>query len=164
MRLQISGSIPTRFHDEIRQLIALGFRGTSDAGVEVHVRASGSGEYLGYTYWGVPTPSRVARTTRQLVTIRIPRDPTRRTYPHTWSYPGLKTAPKVTFASWQEELLHLSAHEANHVRQHRNGRSRSEIRCERWALKQLDRYRRENLSDLEIVELIAATVADILQG
>jgi hypothetical protein len=67
-----------------------------------------------------------------LVTLQVPLRLDRGdAYPRDIVYK--KTVP-VTVLSWQEEILHVAAHEARHVWQHVNQRPRSETDAERWAL------------------------------
>lgn len=67
-----------------------------------------------------------------LITLQVPVRPDRAgPYPRSIAYK--KTVP-VTVGSWQEELLHVAAHEACHVWQHVNHLPRSEVDAERWAI------------------------------
>lgn len=159
MRVKISKSIRKDLHDEVRTLIERGFQGiASGTAVEVHVKATPVRTFegtdgtvrryvdrnrrmSGTTYYGIPSIARTARTTRTLVTMHVPADPEVLSYPYVNKYPGLKTAPECTYADWREELLHLAAHEAWHVRQDRNGGRQSEVQAERRANKQLDGFR-----------------------
>lgn len=178
MRVTISSTIRKDLHPEIRRLVKVGFTGTNDSRVEVHVkgrrpwvrwlvtlpdgrkftysrkpladnvhagasierRETMDGRYSGRAYWGVPSIARVRPGTQYLVTMTIPADPTQASYPKT-SGSTYKRAPVFEYESWQEQFLHLVAHEANHIRQYRAGRPRSEVRCEQWAKRILDRYR-----------------------
>lgn len=141
MRLTISRNIPARFHDEIRKIVTSGFKGTNDSGVEIHVKAKrqGSTDFTGYAYRGVPGIANVAKTTRWLVTLTIPRELDAISYPRTWKYPGLKTAPEFHLCCWQSDLFHLASHEAGHVRQFQNRRSCSEIKAEKWAARCMEK-------------------------
>lgn len=146
MRVTIAPTIPEYYHGPLRALLALGFTGVADARIEVHVKARrGRAAFSGRAYQGVPDVARVAATTDRLVTLHIPPDPdVLDDYPHDWSYPGMKSAPTWTFATWQEEFLHLVVHEASHYRQaavrakRANGRAKqSEIWAERWTQRQM---------------------------
>lgn len=84
---------------------------------------------------------RLARGARFLVTLQIPvRLDRASAYPRSIVYK--KTVP-VSVASWQEELLHVAAHEARHVWQHLNHKPRSEVDAERWALAAVAEARAE---------------------
>lgn len=109
------------------------------ATLERHVQIQKA--FSGVAYWGIPSIANVSKGTRYLVTLTIPTDPTVIDYPLQWGYAQYKTAPEITLNSWQEHLVHLAAHEANHIRQYKNGRPHSEIQCERWALKVLEEWR-----------------------
>jgi hypothetical protein len=141
VRITVSRSIPDYFHDEIRTIVKAGFRGTKDSGVEVHVKAKRLGDHnlTGGAYEEVPCIAQVARTTRYLVTLSIPRDLEDIEYPRGWKYPGLKRAPEFHFCCWQADLFHLSSHEAAHVRQFRNDKPRSEVQAERWAARCMEK-------------------------
>lgn len=94
-------------------------------------------EWTARSYDGVPRIARVQDGIRYLVTFNIPADPRECRYPITHQDPRLKTSPVVTFGGWQENLLHIAAHEARHIHQFRHGRSRSELDAERWAARRL---------------------------
>ena len=136
MRVKMTNPV-RRHYDEhvVRSLLTLGFAGTGDAGVEVHITTTSDNQMRGHAYDGVPSIANVASTTRYLITIGIPRRPDETDYPFSWSYPDLKTAPNVMFTSWQHQFVHVVAHEAAHIRQYRMGMSRSEIKAEKWAQK-----------------------------
>lgn len=55
-----------------------------------------------------------------------------------WKY---KTAPKYSMETWQEAVVAVAAHEARHIYQYEKKKRHSEIDCERYALKTLERYR-----------------------
>lgn len=140
MRLTINRTIARDLHDEIRELIREGFRGVYDTGVEVHVKGSGENGFSGYAYDGIPSVAKVAKNSRELVTIRMPRDPRIHTgYPCTYK-PGYKYAPAVTFTSWQDRLVYIAAHEARHLHQYRHYKPRSEVACARHAKRVLERW------------------------
>lgn len=96
-----------------------------------HPRAGG---WSARTFNGIPGLARVEPGMRYLVTMNIPRDPRKLTrYPERHRDPRLKTSPVVEFTCWQDQLLHLAAHEARHVHQFRHGLPGSELDAERWA-------------------------------
>jgi hypothetical protein len=92
--------------------------------------------FSGRAYNGVPGIARVGDGVRFLVTIMMPAAPdapTARRYPYRWRYARYVRARPVLLQSWQEELVHLAAHEARHVAQFRAGRPASELDAEAWA-------------------------------
>ena len=56
---------------------------------------------------------------------------------------GGKRAPVIVCRDWREALVMLAAHEARHIHQFQHNKPRSEVDCERFAAKALERYRRE---------------------
>ncbi len=55
-----------------------------------------------------------------------------------WKY---KTCPKYSMNTWQEAVVAVTAHEARHIYQFEHHKRHSEIDCERYALKTLERFR-----------------------
>jgi len=159
MRVRISNAV--REPKEVERLVRSAFRAVGDgvAGkdTEVHVRAGwetrGAGrrardmtEWVsGYAYQGVPDEARVAPRTEWLVTLKMPADPNRHrlSYPRSWSYPGLKTAPMLRVECWHEHVFLVAAHEAFHVRQMRRDWPLSEVDADREALRLLRHSRTE---------------------
>ncbi len=150
MRITISGTIRTP-HAEIRRLVEEGFDGVAADDVEVHVKARGmvrrgrrllprGSGFSGRAYRGVPAIARVGPGVAFLVTMMVPASadaPTARRYPFSWRYARARRAGPVEFASWQEELFHLAAHEARHIHQYRHGLPASEADAEAWACARL---------------------------
>jgi hypothetical protein len=56
---------------------------------------------------------------------------------------GGKRAPLIVCRDWREALVAVAAHEARHIQQYQRNKPRSEVDCERFAAKALDRYRAE---------------------
>lgn len=56
---------------------------------------------------------------------------------------GGKRSPIIVSNTWQEGFLTLVAHEARHIHQYRHRLPASEVDCERFAARALDRYRTE---------------------
>lgn len=54
---------------------------------------------------------------------------------------GGKRSPIIHYQDWKEALVAIAAHEARHIHQFRNRLPLSEVDCEKWALKKLERYR-----------------------
>ena len=213
MRLSISPAIAVEHHLALADLVAVGFRGVNDAGVEVHIRSrpprvsyvvryeaavaglspeiratwlarhpgattvpvarvfprraaadalaaeqGGSverriddrlGERMsGYAYYEFPDRARVAKTTEYLVTLRLPARLEALAYPITLQYhrgeAAMRTAPEIELHHWREEVVHLVAHEAYHVKEFRLGMRESEVAAERWALRTVERFRRDH--------------------
>ena len=104
----------------------------------VNVKNARSRAYSGYAYLGVPEISNAPPESEYLVTIQLgppeffPIVPDRR-----------RGAPRIKVSCWREALITVAAHEANHIEQYRRGLSRSEVACERFDARMLERYRRE---------------------
>lgn len=49
--------------------------------------------------------------------------------------------PIYVVNDWREALVHIAAHEILHIAQYENGRSRSEVACEEYALARLVAFR-----------------------
>jgi hypothetical protein len=123
-------------------------------GVCINVKNCLRGPFAGRAYDGVPVISDAPRSARWLVTIRIGIE-TEFPFDNVWAYPkrrGGKTvlvqhayggigSPKIVYNDWREGLVGVAAHELNHVRQFMNGSPRSEVRCERAALRVLQAWR-----------------------
>lgn len=153
VRITVSSSIRTP-HDEIRRLVEQGFEGVFADDVEVHVKARGvvrhAGRarprgrgFSGRAYRGVPGIARVAPGCAYLVTMLIPAAPdapTAHRYPYRWEHARSRRTGPLVFESWQQELLHLAAHEARHIHQFRYARPASEADAEAWARARLDAW------------------------
>jgi hypothetical protein len=59
---------------------------------------------------------------------------------------GGKRAPVLEYRNWREGLVAIAAHEARHIHQYQHGKPRSEVDCERFAAKALERYRRSEVT------------------
>lgn len=94
--------------------------------------------FHGRAYEEIPERSR-AKGSRYLIVLNVPLDPEQLDYPYEWQYK--KRAPVNRYQSWQEELVHLAAHEAKHIEQYREGLPRSEVSCEFYADGVLKQYR-----------------------
>jgi hypothetical protein len=111
--------------------------------LERRVRPRGHG-FSGRAYRGVPRIGRVAPGVAYLVTVLMPSAPdapTARRYPYRWRYARFRRAEPVMLRSWQEDLVHLAAHEARHIHQYRFGLPASELDAERWAAGRLEAWR-----------------------
>jgi len=102
-------------------------------------------------YDGVPSISNAPRSARYLVTIKIgtgvrfPVGPYNRNGKRPDQVGPRNRFPFFTYADWREWLVSAAAHEAWHIHQYRNGGSRSEVDCERFAEEALIRYRSQDL-------------------
>jgi hypothetical protein len=143
VRVLIRSDIDRRHHGDLGRLVAEAFAGIEAEGVEVHVeRAKSSWEsFTGRAYGGRPKRPRSHPSTRFLVRVKVPATLRNRSYPRTYRYPRLKTAPWITVRDWQERFVALVAHEAFHTRQFREGLRRSEVQAERWAAGILESWR-----------------------
>lgn len=106
--------------------------------------------YTGRAYQRIPEVAQVAAGVRYLVTLRMPADPetAAEPYPRVSRYERYKTAPPITICSWQEDFVHLAAHEARHTYQFRHGLPCSEIDAEHWAHHALQHWRSRGLEGL----------------
>lgn len=142
VRIVIVDGVSERNRGEIRRLVQIAFDGVDSAGVEVRVERSRTSResFTGRAYGGRPSRPRTDASTRYLVRLWLPGTLRNRGYPHSYRYPGRRTAPTITVRDWRERLVALAAHEACHVRQFRQGLRRSEVEAERWAAKRLERW------------------------
>lgn len=135
-----------------RRRDAVAFRERHGGEITVHDRHS-QVWITGRAYDGVPGIARVSRGVRYLVTLKIPIDaagwPPER-YPRTWRYTRYATAPAQRFTSWEEELVHASAHEGRHIRQFATGLPRSEIDAEHAACAALRLWRERGADAVQI--------------
>lgn len=60
---------------------------------------------------------------------------------HEAGEPKFKRWPIYVVHDWREALIHIAAHEIRHIAQYENGRSRSEVDCEEFALARLEAWR-----------------------
>jgi hypothetical protein len=90
---------------------------------------------------------RVGPGVAYLVTVLMPASPdaaTARGYPYHWRYARFRRAEPIMLRSWQEDLVHLAAHEARHIHQYRFGLPASELDSERWAAGRLKVWRTQH--------------------
>jgi hypothetical protein len=129
--------------DALTQLIERAFEGVDGVGVEVRIEVARKAReaFCGRAYPEPPRRPRPHPSTRYLVRLWVPRSLRNRGYPKSYRYLRRSTAPWITVGNWRERLVALTAHEAFHVRQFREGLRRSEVQAERWALQTLDRWR-----------------------
>ncbi len=133
MFLRNTSRYPT---DDVRSLVEFA---TSDIDMHlvcVNVKNSRSRAYAGSAYLGVPEISNAPAETEYLITIRLgppemfPIVPERK-----------KRSPAIELSCWEEGLVVVAAHEANHIDQYRRGLPCSEVACERFDARVLGRYR-----------------------
>lgn len=96
-------------------------------------------DWSGRAYSAVPSIANVRRGARYLVVVRGPGDPWNDPYPRMSHYHRAKSAGAIELRSWQDEVLHLAAHEARHVWQFRTDAPRSEVDAECFAQQVLRR-------------------------
>jgi hypothetical protein len=107
-----------------------------------------NGALGGGAYNGVPEISNAPRAADYLVTLRLGNG--RERWPlgpvnYHFKRPD-QTGPRNRFPffvchDWEEWLVKLTAHEAKHIEQFRNGLPCTEIGCERFAVAKLDEFR-----------------------
>jgi hypothetical protein len=129
-------------HDVVRSLVLDGFAGVDATGVEVRVEPAGrpSRSFAGRAYPSVPKSARASGDVRYLVRLFLPVAPRNASFPRTYRYRRLRTAPAITVGDWRQALLAVAAHEACHIRQFRDGSSRSEVEAERWSKRVLQTW------------------------
>jgi hypothetical protein len=54
---------------------------------------------------------------------------------------GGKRSPLIVCNNWREALVAIAAHESRHIYQFQHNKRRSEVDCERFAARALERYR-----------------------
>jgi hypothetical protein len=117
-------------------------------GICIDVRNTRSGPYHGRAHGSVPRRAKAPPATRWLITLHIG---SQRTFPASnfWmcrkcqelhAYGGAGS-PKILYGDWREAVVGVAAHELNHVRQLRNNSPRSEVNCEKAALRVLTAWR-----------------------
>lgn len=115
---------------EIKRIAAF-IKGVNHRGIVAKIKNSRHA-YAGTCWYG-----------KRLVVVRI--NPS--LYPvANWygtKYKRLAKEGKVILQNWQEGLLFVLAHELRHVYQHANGKPASEVDAERFAIKQLKRWREQ---------------------
>jgi hypothetical protein len=144
VRIWITDDI-TADRDELGLLIEEAFYDVDDSGVQLRVeRAKNSHQsFSGRAYPEPPSRPKAPPGTRFFVRLLLPSVLRNRGYPRSYRYTGLVTAPWITVQDWRELLVALAAHEAFHVHQFREGLRRSEVAAEKWALKRLTEWSRD---------------------
>jgi hypothetical protein len=133
---------------EVRKLVEFATEGVDMERVCVNVK--GGHGLSARAYDGVPSISNAPRRARYLVTIKVgngvrfPVGPHNRNGKMPDEVGPRNRFPFFTYADWREWLVSAAAHEARHIHQYRHGERRSELDCERFAEKVLNRYRRES--------------------
>jgi hypothetical protein len=133
MVLQNTSRYPT---DDVLSLVEFATAEIDMNRVCVNVKNSRTRAYSGSAYLGVPEISNAPPGSEYLVTIRLgppemfPLVPERR-----------KRAPRIQISCWEEALVTVAAHEANHIDQYRRDLPRSEVACERFDAGVLAHYR-----------------------
>jgi hypothetical protein len=136
--------------DEVKRLVEFATKGVNMKKVCVNVKGS-SHRWGGRAYSRVPSMSNAPPTARRLLSIRIGSDIGFPIGPKNYHGEGPAAAnpngrfPFYTLHNWQELLVHLAAHEARHVYQFDHRKRISEVDCERFAVKALERFRQESM-------------------
>jgi hypothetical protein len=131
--------------DEVRELVQFATQGVDMSRVCVNVK--GGRGLSARAYDGVPSISNAPRRARYLVTIKVgngvrfPVGPLNRNGKGPDEVGPRNRYPFFTYADWREWLVSAAAHEAWHIHQYRHGTRRSEVDCERFSEKALNRYR-----------------------
>ena len=145
--VKVSGQV-RQDHDRVRELVQIA-HDIVQPGARVHVNVKkGRGRWMGgNAYDGIPSMSSVDPSVQSLVTLRIPT-PYAMTYPRLGVHyyrseeqPRSARWPVYDLRSWDEELLHLAAHEFQHVFQFATGNPISEVEAERMAADAVDHFR-----------------------
>jgi hypothetical protein len=108
-----------------------------------------NGALGGGAYDGIPEISNAPSRAKYLVTLRLgsgrerwPLGPVNYHFKGPHEVGPRNRFPFFVCRDWEEWLVKLAAHEARHIDQFRNGLSRSEIDCERFAVAKLAEFRR----------------------
>lgn len=95
--------------------------------------------YRGRAYSRVPRAySNAPRSAKRLVVIAIGNS---ERFPLTGPQYGGKKSPIIHYASWQEAMVGIAAHEFHHIRQFQNKARCVEAYCERASFEAIERYR-----------------------
>lgn len=140
----------SRFEDaEVRELVELT---TSEIDLELVCINVKNGRLGGAAYRGVPEISNAPKEAEYLITIRLgngseqwPLGPVNYHFKSPDEVGPRNRFPFFTCQDWREWLVKVSAHEAMHIDQFRAGRTCSEIECENFSVRALERYRVELL-------------------
>jgi hypothetical protein len=134
--------------DEVRRLVEFATKGVNMKRVCVNVKGS-QFRWAGRAYSRVPSISNAPPSARRLITLRLGHGMTYPIGPKNYKGESPEEAnpngrfPFYTLHNWQELLVHLASHEARHVYQFDHGKRISEVDCERFAIKALERFRQE---------------------
>jgi hypothetical protein len=144
----------------LAELLAFASRGVRDDGVELHVKNEPRAPH-GWCYAPPPKVSRVAMTTRALITLHLPSTPDSPLWPKRW-WTHVKRVeriyPERPLDGWRDCVVALGAHEFRHVWQYdrrRRWRDRNivawsrgerptgkkEYDAEQFAIRRLSEYR-----------------------
>ena len=149
IHVQVSGQV-RQDHDRVRELVQIAHDIVQPgARIQVNVKKRQGRKWIGgRAYDGVPPLStNVDPSVQSLVTLRIPT-PYAMTYPRLGVHyyrdeaePRSPRWPVYDLRSWEEELLHLAAHEFQHVFQFATDSPISEIEAERMGADAVDHFR-----------------------
>lgn len=153
--------------DEVRKLVEFGCKGVNMTNVTVRVTGTAK-PYAGRCYGRHYIVIRVGRpkqfpTDNMTYSRRwhvVPPGEERPSDARVWSpkhgyqvkrceiirHPyGGKTSPLIVVNDWRECIVVVAAHEARHIQQFQRDLPKSEVDCERFALKALIRYREKGI-------------------
>lgn len=133
--------------EEVKRLVAFATRGVNMTRVCVNVKGSAQRRWAGRAYGYIPSYSNAPRTAKYLISLRFGEwtgpIPDHDYHGRSPEQKPDSRFPFLRFDTWQEMIIGLAAHEAQHVHQFRHGKRRSEVRCERFAARALARWREE---------------------
>lgn len=129
--------------DEVRKLVRFALKGTPrNRELEVHVKGSTGVQYaVAGTFYGIiPSVANVKLNRNYLIVVRVG---SRDKFPFKSQYWGHKRCEKYacTLKNWMEGLVHITAHEGEHLRQNVTGKRAREDHAERRAFKTLLKFR-----------------------
>ena len=128
---------------EVRQLVTFALRNMDTRKLAVHVKNSRNA-YGGRAYKRVPYMSKSYGKAKELITVRIGKPDkfptTNKLRDRDYGYGG-KGSPIITYGTWQEAMIGVTAHEGHHIVQFRHNWPLSEVECEKVAAKRLEEWK-----------------------
>ena len=130
----------------LRELISVSKGSTSLKKVSVHFKNARSSTYRGMCYY---EGCNWSRTRNPLITIGV--NPKNK-YPMDINKPYNRNGvmkrtrfPQYIVNNWKEMMVSIIAHEIRHLHFHRKDKPQSEVKCERFALKRVEKLRETKL-------------------
>lgn len=124
---------------EVRLLVDFASRGFNTSKVCINVKSSKKA-YYGRAYRGVPYISNAPTSADYLVVVRI-GNPDKFPVKEYYSNVKYKRLIPVTFETWQEALVCVTAHELAHIQQYKQHKPCSEVKASQKGYKKLMEYR-----------------------